>query len=54
VTGRANSVTAHNFSADGKKVFALTKDQTACEFEVPSGTVAAASGLQFVALRRQC
>ena len=39
----ANSVTAHNFSADGKKLFVLTNDQTAFEFGVPSDAIKAAS-----------
>ena len=39
----ANSVTAHNFSADGKKLFVLTSDQTAFEFGVPSDASKAAS-----------
>jgi WD40 repeat protein len=39
----SNSVSAHNFSADGKKLFVLTNDQTAFEFDVPSDGVKAAS-----------
>jgi hypothetical protein len=39
----ANSVTAHNFSADGKKLFVLTNDQTAFEFGVPSDAIKAAT-----------
>ena len=38
----ANSITAHNFSADGKKLFVLTNDQTAFEFEVRSDAIKAA------------
>ncbi len=38
-----NSITAHNFSADGKKLFVLTNDQTAFEFDVPSGGIKAAN-----------
>jgi len=38
----ANSISAHNFSADGKKLFVLTNDQTAFEFDVPSDAVKAA------------
>jgi WD40 repeat protein len=39
----ANSITAHNFSADGKRLFVLTNDQTAFEFEVPSDAIKAAN-----------
>jgi hypothetical protein len=33
------AVTAHNFSADGKRLFVLTSDQTAFEFDVPSEAI---------------
>jgi hypothetical protein len=38
----ANAITAHNFSADGRKLFVLTNDQTAFELEVPSDAIKAA------------
>jgi hypothetical protein len=34
----ANPITAHNFSGDGKRLFVLTNDQTAFEFELPAIT----------------
>jgi len=33
------AVTAGSFSADGKKLFLLTNDQTAFEFHVPSEAI---------------
>lgn len=32
----ANPIAAHNFSGDGKRLFVLTNDQTAFEFELPA------------------
>jgi hypothetical protein len=39
----AHSITARNFSPDGKKRFVLTNGQTAFEFGVPSDAINAAN-----------